>query len=54
MKRRFEHPPELETGRRYWRSLNELSDKPEFKQWLEREFPAGDTLITDGHSRRHF
>lgn len=54
MKRRVEHPPELETGRRYWRSLNELADKPEFKQWLEREFPAGDTLVVDGHSRRHF
>jgi len=54
MKRRFEHPPELETGRRYWRSLNELSDKPEFRQWVEREFPAGDTMVADAHSRRHF
>ncbi|MEM1059209.1 MAG: TAT-variant-translocated molybdopterin oxidoreductase [Verrucomicrobiota bacterium] len=54
MKRRFEHPPELTTGRRYWRSLNELADKPEFRQWVEREFPAGDTLIADGQTRRHF
>ena len=41
MKRRFEHPPEKLTGKRYWRSLGELSDTPEFRGWLEREFPAG-------------
>ena len=29
------------TGRRYWRSLDELADTPEFKDWLHREFPAG-------------
>ena len=41
MKRVFEHPPELGGGKRYWRSVNELSDTPEFRQWLEREFPNG-------------
>jgi len=42
------------TGRRYWRSLDELADAPEFKQWLEREFPQGASEFTDPVSRRHF
>jgi molybdopterin-containing oxidoreductase family iron-sulfur binding subunit len=42
------------TGRRYWRSLDELSDTPEFKQWIEREFPQGASELTDPVSRRHF
>jgi len=27
------------TGRQYWRSLDHWPGQPEFKQWLEREFP---------------
>ncbi len=42
------------TGRRYWRSLDELADTPEFKEWLHREFPAGASQLEDGHNRRHF
>ncbi|MGB7768981.1 MAG: TAT-variant-translocated molybdopterin oxidoreductase [Verrucomicrobiia bacterium] len=42
------------TGRRYWRSLDELSDTPEFKEWLHREFPQGASEFTDPVSRRHF
>jgi molybdopterin-containing oxidoreductase family iron-sulfur binding subunit len=42
------------TGRRYWRSLDELADKPEFRQWLQHEFPEGASEFTDGVSRRHF
>jgi MoCo/4Fe-4S cofactor protein with predicted Tat translocation signal len=42
------------TGRRYWRSLDELSDTPEFKEWLHREFPQGAGEFTDPVSRRHF
>jgi molybdopterin-containing oxidoreductase family iron-sulfur binding subunit len=41
MKRVLHHPPESATGKRYWRSVNELSDTPEFRAWLEREFPDG-------------
>ena len=41
MKRVFEHPPEKLTGKRYWRSLDEFSDTPEFRTWLEKEFPSG-------------
>jgi MoCo/4Fe-4S cofactor protein with predicted Tat translocation signal len=41
-------------GRRYWRSLEELSDTPEFKDWLHREFPQGASEFSDPVSRRHF
>ena len=55
MKRVFQHPPELPTEKRYWRSLGELSDTPEFHQWLEREFPQGaPDLNGDEWSRRDF
>jgi MoCo/4Fe-4S cofactor protein with predicted Tat translocation signal len=55
MKRVFEHPPEKLTGKRYWRSLGELSDTPEFRGWLEREFPAGAAQLEgDEWSRRGF
>jgi molybdopterin-containing oxidoreductase family iron-sulfur binding subunit len=55
MKTVFRHPPEHFTGKRYWRSLEELADTPEFRDWLEREFPAGASeLEMDGVSRRNF
>jgi MoCo/4Fe-4S cofactor protein with predicted Tat translocation signal len=55
MKRIFEHPPEQLAGKRYWRSLGELSDTPEFRGWLEREFPAGAAQLEgDEWSRRGF
>jgi MoCo/4Fe-4S cofactor protein with predicted Tat translocation signal len=55
MKRIFQHPPEPATGRRYWRGLEELAETPEFKSWLEREFPEGAAeLESDGVSRRNF
>jgi molybdopterin-containing oxidoreductase family iron-sulfur binding subunit len=41
-------------GRTYWRSLDELADTPEFRQWLEHEFPAGATELADPVNRRHF
>ena len=42
------------SGRAYWRSLDELAQTPEFRQWLEREFPEGASEWTDPVSRRHF
>src|ERR1700716_2797474 len=55
MKRIFGHPPEPVTEKKYWRSLGELSDTPEFRQWLEREFPAGASELNgDEWSRRGF
>ena len=46
--------PTQTTGRRYWRSMDELADTPEFKDWLHREFPQGASDELDGTSRRHF
>src|SRR5438105_4121260 len=46
--------PEPESGRKYWRSLEQLADTPEFRQWREREFPAGASEWDDPVSRRHF
>jgi MoCo/4Fe-4S cofactor protein with predicted Tat translocation signal len=55
MKRVFHHPSEPKTGRRYWRSLGEYSNSPEFRKWLEREFPAGIAELNgDEWSRRDF
>ena len=43
------------SGKRYWRSLDELADQPEFKDWLHREFPVGASeMVEDGQSRRNF
>ena len=41
-------------GPQYWRSLDELSDTPEFRTWLHREFPQGASEWTDPVSRRSF
>jgi molybdopterin-containing oxidoreductase family iron-sulfur binding subunit len=46
--------PEPEFGRKYWRSLDQLADTPEFREWMEREFPQGASEWTDPVSRRHF
>lgn len=46
--------PEPETGLKYWRSLDQLAETPEFRQWVEREFPAGASEFTDPVGRRHF
>jgi MoCo/4Fe-4S cofactor protein with predicted Tat translocation signal len=40
------------TGRKYWRSLNQLADTPEFRDWVHQEFPANATEMLDGASRR--
>ena len=38
----------------YWRSLDQLAETREFRQWAEREFPQGASEWTDPVSRRHF
>lgn len=40
-------------GPAYWRSLDEWTHKPEFKEWLHREFPQGASEV-EGVNRRHF
>ncbi len=40
------------TGPKYWRSLDHASSTPEFRQWVEREFPSTAAEMLDGNSRR--
>jgi MoCo/4Fe-4S cofactor protein with predicted Tat translocation signal len=55
MKRVVEHPSESATGKRYWRSLGEFANTPGFREWLEREFPAGVSEFESNEwSRRDF
>ena len=55
MKKIFQHPAEPLTGKKYWRSLDQLADTPQFREWLQREFPAGaDELNAGGVNRRDF
>ena len=55
MKRVVKHPPQSPNqNRRYWRSVNELSETPDFRQWLEREFPHGASELDEEWSRRSF
>jgi MoCo/4Fe-4S cofactor protein with predicted Tat translocation signal len=42
------------SGKVYWKSLDELAATPEFRQWVEREFPEGASEWSDPVSRRHF
>ena len=35
------------SGKKYWRSLDQLAETPEFRQWVEREFPQGASEWTD-------
>src|SRR5262245_18194934 len=41
-------------GRAYWRSLEELADTPEFRDYVGREFPAQASEFTDPAGRRDF
>ena len=40
--------------KRYWRSLNELADKPAFRDWMSREFPAAGSELPETVSRRRW
>ncbi len=44
-------PPWL---KKQWRSLDEYADTPEFRAWIEREFPPLASEWADGLSRRRF
>jgi molybdopterin-containing oxidoreductase family iron-sulfur binding subunit len=46
--------PAPQTGRAYWRSLDDLADRPAFRAWMEKEFPSGVSLVDDPVTRRHF
>ena len=42
------------TGRRYWKSLEELADSPGFLEFLHREFPEQAATFEDPKGRREF
>lgn len=42
------------TGKEYWRSLEQLSDTPEFHEFLDREFPEGVSELSGKMNRRKF
>ena len=46
--------PEPEVGPKYWRSLDQLAERPEFRQWLDQEFPSGASIAPEGESRRNW
>ena len=41
-------------GRLYWRSLGEIADTPEFREYLHREFPQQASEWNDPKGRRQF
>src|SRR5690349_16428253 len=41
-------------GKTYWRSLEELADTPEFREYVGREFPAQASEFADPAGRRQF
>lgn len=47
----IKQPPE---PKRYWRSLNELADKPAFRDWMSREFPTAGSELPETVSRRRW
>lgn len=58
MKRIWHHPEAPQTGKRYWRSLNQLAETPASVEARDREFPAGVAEMKDESdaetSRRSF
>src|SRR5512135_151421 len=42
------------SGPRYWRSLEELADTEEFREFLHGEFPSQAPQWSDPTTRRHF
>lgn len=42
-----------EHGAKYWKSLDDLSETPAFKEWVDKEFPSGASEL-EGVGRRNF
>jgi MoCo/4Fe-4S cofactor protein with predicted Tat translocation signal len=45
-------PAPPQEGPKYWRSLDQLAETPEFRKWVEHEFPASAAEMMDGNTRR--
>ncbi len=43
-----------QNGKEYWRSLDQLADTPEFKEFVQREFPEQASEMTNPVTRRTF
>ncbi len=57
MKRVWQHPEEPTTGKRYWRSLGQLTGSETSQPWQDREFQEGAAVLTEEEiepSRRTF
>jgi len=54
MTRPVQPTPEAQTGAARWRSLDELTETPQFRRWVDREFPAAAAEFADPVSRRRF
>ncbi len=50
----IKHRLTSQSGREYWRSLDELADTPEFREFLHREFPREASVWEGSLSRRSF
>jgi MoCo/4Fe-4S cofactor protein with predicted Tat translocation signal len=48
-----QNPTQVAPQPEYWRSLDQLAETPEFRQWVEREFPEDASAVLDGNSRRN-
>ena len=45
--------PSTNSGKQYWKSLDDLAETSEFRSWVENEFPDGASML-DGVQRRGF
>lgn len=45
---------EQQNTKQYWRSLDQLADKPAFQDWMSREFPAAASELPTNVSRRRW
>jgi len=43
-----------QNGKEYWRSLDQLAETPEFKEFVTREFPEGASEMANPLTRRNF
>ena len=50
----FQHPQEKGDGPKYWRSLGQLAETPDFQNWKGKEFQTGASELNPEVGRRSF
>ena len=50
----FQHPQEKGDGPKYWRSLGQLAETPDFQNWKDKEFQTGASELNPEVGRRSF